>query len=46
VIAVFAALGCSLTYGVSNYLAGLQSRRSALVAVVFFRRGTWKTRVV
>jgi drug/metabolite transporter (DMT)-like permease len=35
VIAVLAALGCSLTYGVSNYMAGLQSRRSALFAVVF-----------
>lgn len=35
-IAVLAALGCSLTYGVSNYIAGLQSRRSALIAVVFF----------
>jgi drug/metabolite transporter (DMT)-like permease len=35
-VSILAALGTSLTYGVSNYIAGLQSRRSALFAVVFF----------
>ena len=34
--AVLAALGTSLTYGVSNFLAGLQSRKSALWGVVLF----------
>ena len=35
-IAVLAALGTSFTYGVSNFLAGRQSRKSALWGVVLF----------